>query len=103
MKKLISIVLVICVLTANITAMAETKEVEGLHEKLNAIILENNFTEEQIADMDAQFVEEFNWEEALDILINEGILSEEDTTAMDLFTRGDMAKIIYESMENGIF
>ncbi|MBO5452982.1 MAG: S-layer homology domain-containing protein [Clostridia bacterium] len=60
MKKLISIVLVICVLTANITAMAETKEVEGLHEKLNAIILENNFSEEQIADMDAQFVEEFN-------------------------------------------
>lgn len=46
---------------------------------------------------------DFNWEEALDILINEGIISTEDASTMDLFTRGDMAKIIYEAIENGIF
>lgn len=42
---------------------------------------------------------EFNWEEALDILITEGIISAEDASTMDFFTRGDMAKIIYESIE----
>lgn len=45
---------------------------------------------------------EFNWEEALAILISEGVISSEDAAAMDFFTRGDMAKIIYESMEKGV-
>lgn len=45
---------------------------------------------------------DFNWEEALDILIDEGIISVEDAATMDLFTRGDMAKIIYESIEKGL-
>lgn len=46
---------------------------------------------------------DFNWEEALDILIDEGIISEEDAATMDFFTRGDMAKIIYEAIEKGLF
>ena len=46
---------------------------------------------------------DFNWEEALDILINEGVISTEDASTMDFFTRGDMAKIIYESIEKGLF
>lgn len=46
---------------------------------------------------------EFNWEESLNILINEGIISTEDASTMDFFTRGDMAKIIYEAIEKGMF
>lgn len=46
---------------------------------------------------------DFNWEEALDILVAEGIISAEDAETMDFFTRGDMAKIIYESIGNGLF
>lgn len=45
---------------------------------------------------------EFNWEEALDILIANSVISLEDASAMDFFTRGDMAKIIYEAREKGI-
>lgn len=46
---------------------------------------------------------EFNWEEAINIMVSKGILSREDTTTMDFFTRGDMAKIIYEARANGLF
>ena len=46
---------------------------------------------------------DFNWEDALDILINEGVISAEDASTMDFFTRGDMAKIIYESIEKELF
>ena len=46
---------------------------------------------------------DFNWEEALDILIDEGVISAEDASTMDFFTRGDMAKIIYEAIEKGLF
>lgn len=45
---------------------------------------------------------EFNWEEAINIMVSKGILSQEDTTTMDFFTRGDMAKIIYEARANGL-
>lgn len=45
---------------------------------------------------------EFDWEQALQILIDRGIITEEDSQTMDLFTRGDMAKIIYEVKENGL-
>jgi len=47
--------------------------------------------------------ENFNWEEALDIMVNENVISKEDTSTMDFFTRGDMAKIIYEAIEKGMF
>ncbi len=46
---------------------------------------------------------DFNWEEAMNILIENGIISEEDASTMDFFTRGDMAKIIYESLEKELF
>ena len=46
---------------------------------------------------------EFNWEEAVDILVSRGILTEENTKYMDFFTRGDMAKIIYEARAHGLF
>ncbi len=45
---------------------------------------------------------EFNWEEAIDILIEKGVITEENSNTMDFFTRGDMAKIIYEARENGL-
>ena len=45
---------------------------------------------------------EFNWEEALDIMINEGIITSENAATMDFFTRGDMAKMIYEAIEKGL-
>ena len=46
---------------------------------------------------------EFNWEEAVDILVSRGILTEENIKYMDFFTRGDMAKIIYEARAHGLF
>ena len=46
---------------------------------------------------------EFNWEEAINILIEKGIITEENSKTMDFFTRGDMAKIIYEARNNGLF
>ncbi len=46
---------------------------------------------------------EFNWEEAIDILIEKGVITEENSKTMDFFTRGDMAKIIYEARNNGLF
>ncbi len=46
---------------------------------------------------------EFDWQEAINILIEKGVLSQVETETMDLFTRGDMAKIIYEAMEQGLF
>ncbi len=45
---------------------------------------------------------EFDWQQAVDILIERGIITTEDAKAMDLFTRGDMAKIIYEAREKGL-
>ncbi len=46
---------------------------------------------------------DFNWEEAMNILIENGIISEEDASTMDFFTRGDMAKIIFESLNKQVF
>ncbi len=45
---------------------------------------------------------DINWEQALQILIDRGIITEEDSKTMDLFTRGDMAKIIYEARLNNL-
>jgi len=46
---------------------------------------------------------EFNWEEAVNILIEENVITAENAATMDFFTRGDMAKMIYEAMERGLF
>lgn len=71
----------------------------------NMFAPDNRVTAQQFATMVLRAGEygEFNWEEALDILIETGILAQDDTTDMDFFTRGDMAKIIYEARENGLF
>ena len=45
---------------------------------------------------------DFDWKEAINIMIERGIITAEDTKAMDLFTRGDMAKIIFESRAHGL-
>ena len=44
----------------------------------------------------------FDWQKATDILVEKGILTEEQTATMDWFTRGDMAKIIYEVRAKGL-
>ena len=44
---------------------------------------------------------DFDWQSATDILI-ERILTAEQAETMDLFTRGDMAKIIYEVRTRGL-
>ena len=46
---------------------------------------------------------EFEWQNALNILIEKNIITKEDSLTMDFFTRGDMAKIIYEIKANGLF
>ena len=44
----------------------------------------------------------FDWQKATDILVEKGILTEEQTATMDWFTRGDMAKIIYVVRAKGL-
>ena len=46
---------------------------------------------------------DFDWEQATNMLIEQGIITQENAKTMDLFTRGDMAKIIYEAREKGLF
>ena len=46
-------------------------------------------------------ISDFDWKEALNILIEKGIITSENSKTMDFFTRGDMAKIIYEARAKG--
>lgn len=66
---------------------------------------EENVTAPQFATMilRAANSDSFDWEQAVDIMIEQGILTKEETTTMDFFTRGDMAKMIYEARENKLF
>ena len=66
---------------------------------------EESVTAPQFATMilRAAKTEEFNWEQAVELMIEKGILTKEETETMDFFTRGDMAKMIYEARENNIF
>jgi len=45
----------------------------------------------------------FDWQDGISILIDNNIITAEDAETMDLFTRGDMAKIIYEAIAHGLF
>ena len=45
---------------------------------------------------------EFDWQQATNLLIEQGVITAEEVETMDLFTRGDMAKIIYEAREKGL-
>ena len=77
--------------------------IEGIGDNLFAP--EDNVTAEQFSTMILRASEygEFDWKEALNILINEGVISSEEAATMDFFTRGDMAKIIYEAKEHNFF
>ena len=44
-----------------------------------------------------------DWETAVNVLVERGIITLEQAEKMDLFTRGDMAKIIYEAKQRNIF
>ncbi len=70
----------------------------------NLFAPDGRVTKEQFATMvlRAGNYGEFNWEDAFDILISEGIISAEESQTMDFFTRGDMAKIIYEAKNKGM-
>ena len=46
---------------------------------------------------------DFDWQDGINILIDNNIITAEDAETMDLFTRGDMAKIIYEAIAHGLF
>ena len=65
---------------------------------------EENVTAEQFATMvlRAAGSSEFDWEQAVNILIEKGVITQENASTMDLFTRGDMAKIIYEAKQNAL-
>ena len=45
---------------------------------------------------------EFDWKQALNMLIERNIITEEESKTMDFFTRGDMAKILYDAKQNGL-
>lgn len=66
---------------------------------------EQNVTAPQFATMilRAANAGEFDWEKAVEIMVEQGILTKEETETMDFFTRGDIAKMIYEARENNLF
>ena len=43
-----------------------------------------------------------DWQTAINVLVEQGIITQEQADKMDLFTRGDMAKIIYECKQKGL-
>lgn len=70
MKKIISAVIctVMAILNISVVSFAENTEVEGLHEKLNELFIENHFTEEEIANIKSEWMEYFEdsfWNEIL--------------------------------------
>ena len=77
--------------------------IEGIGDNLFAP--EDNVTAEQFSTMILRASEygEFDWKEALNILISKDVITSEEAETMDFFTRGDMAKIICESIEKGLF
>ena len=43
-----------------------------------------------------------DWQTAINTFVEQGIITQEQADKMDLFTRGDMAKIIYECRQRGL-
>ncbi len=68
MKKVL--IAILCGMIFTIFAVTvNAEEVEGLSEKIDALIMENNFTQEQFEKMDRQYLERFNewfWNEYLE-------------------------------------
>ena len=44
-----------------------------------------------------------DWQTAIDTFVERGLITSEQAGKMDLFTRGDMAKIIYEARQKNMF
>ena len=44
-----------------------------------------------------------DWETAINTIVERGLITSEQAEKMDLFTRGDMAKIIYEAKQRNMF
>ena len=44
-----------------------------------------------------------DWQTAIDTFVERGLITSEQAEKMDLFTRGDMAKIIYEAKQRNMF
>lgn len=44
-----------------------------------------------------------DWQTAIDTFVERGLITSEQAEKMDLFTRGDMAKIIYEAKQRSMF
>lgn len=65
---------------------------------------DENVTAVQFATMllRAGEYEEFNWEEAVNIMVEGGVITQEEASTMDFFTRGDMAKMLYEARAKGM-
>lgn len=69
MKKLGLLILMISMFVNISVINVNAEEVSGLSEKLDALIMENNFTQEQFEEMDRQYIEDFNnrfWNEYLE-------------------------------------
>ena len=67
MKKIL-IAIISSVIFAMFSVAVYAEEVEGLSEKIDALMMENNFTQEQIEEMDKQYLEDFDewfWNEYL--------------------------------------
>ena len=68
MKKIL-IAIISSVIFAMFSLAVYAEEVEGLSEKIDALMMENNVTQEQIEEMDRQYIEDFNnrfWNEYLE-------------------------------------
>ena len=65
---------------------------------------DNRVTSDQFATFVLRAAGETNvdYTQATQLLIDRGIITAEEAETMDLFTRGDMAKIIYEAREKGL-
>ena len=44
-----------------------------------------------------------DWQTAINTFVERGLITSEQAEKMDLFTRGDMAKIIYEAKQRNMF
>ncbi len=44
-----------------------------------------------------------DWQTAINTFVERGLLTSDQAEKMDLFTRGDMAKIIYEAKQRSMF
>jgi hypothetical protein len=60
MKKFISVLICICLSLSFTTVLADNQKVDGLHEKLEALRFDKNFTPEQIEEINQHWLNDFN-------------------------------------------